>query len=146
MNPRQQLPPSVQDELNDLMLGDMIGEGAFRKVYVLRCAPHLVAKVELSANCEFANVAEWEVWNNLRGTEWEKWLAPCETISFNGSVLIQRRTAPVKRLPKMVPNFMTDLKPENFGRLGGRVVAHDYGLHRLFTRGLRGVRLEPVRT
>jgi hypothetical protein len=144
MNPFESFSSGVQSEFNDLFLGDLIGEGQFRKVYELRFAPSLVAKIELRASGEFENVAEWHVWNQLRDTEWGRWLAPCEAISFSGSVLIQRKTSPIARLPKQVPSFMCDLKPENFGRLSGHLVAHDYGHHRLFTRGMRGVGLRPV--
>lgn len=146
MKPRELFPECVQGEFNDLILGDLLGEGSFRKVYALPFAPHLVAKIELRASGEFENVAEWHVWNELQNTPWARWLAPCEAISFNGSVLIQRRTQPIARLPKEVPSFMCDLKPANFGRLSGRVVAHDYGHHRLFTRGLRGTVLKPAKT
>jgi hypothetical protein len=54
------------------------------------------------------------------------------------------RTRPLEKAPTHLPNFMTDLKPENFGRLGNRIVCHDYGLSNIMTRGLAHARLVKV--
>ncbi|CCG43263.1 hypothetical protein [Magnetospirillum molischianum] len=138
------LPETVQHEFNDLLLGDKLGSGCYRDVYELAINPRLVMKIEIRDSRQFCNVCEWEVWNELRGTEWEKFLAPCRWISHSGSVLIQERTEPITKLPTQLPSFMTDIKLSNLGKIGRRVVAHDYAFHKFFTRGLKGVKMAPV--
>ena len=115
-------------EMRSLVLGPKLGEGSARKVYLCRMNPEYVVKVEMGG-CSFQNVAEWDIWNWVRGGSLEKWFAPCEMISTCGSILVQRRTEPVRsaELPKRVPEFLTDLKVENFGMFNGRIVCFDYG-------------------
>lgn len=128
------LPKSTQGELNDLFVGDEIARGTYRTVYAHALDPTLVIKIEHAARC-FCNAAEWDIWGEIRDRpEIARWFAPCVAISFSGSVLIQKRTAPLTKLPAQLPNFLCDIKPANFGRYRGRVVAHDYGNHPHFTR------------
>ncbi len=114
-------------ELANAIMGDMLGEGAFRRVYAHAMDPELVVKVEAGARC-FQNIIEWSVWqeatDNLR-----RWLAPCVAISPQGSVLFQRRCEPlrVSELPGRVPSILTDLKISNWGLFQGRPVCLDYG-------------------
>jgi hypothetical protein len=123
------------------MLGEKLGEGMSRKVFRLAFRPDLVAKIEDRAQY-FQNAIEWEVWKSVQGTAWEKWFAPCEDISPCGCVLIQRATTPLNGdLPPSLPNFFTDLKPGNFGRIGKQVVAHDYAINLLLSRGLTSGRV-----
>jgi hypothetical protein len=44
-------------------------------------------------------------------------------------MLIQRYCEPLREveLPKLLPDFLCDLKRENFGMFDGRVVCCDYG-------------------
>jgi hypothetical protein len=118
---------TVKRELIGLMLGQELGAGISRTVYECSLDPKFVVKVEPGGG-QFQNVAEWEIWNALSGTEAAKWLAPCRTISSCGSVLIQARTQPLRRheLPKHMPLWLTDFKQQNYGRLNGRLVCHDY--------------------
>jgi hypothetical protein len=118
----------VHKELFNLVCGDLIGEGAFRKVYAHRGDPTVVVKVEEGGR-SFSNIIEWETWQQLQYMKLGEWLAPCLDISSAGSVLIQRRALPVRRgeLPDRVPKIFTDLKIENWGMLDGKVVCVDYG-------------------
>lgn len=130
--------PRLKDCILAAVLGEQLGRGCFRTVFALD--EERVAKVEADGD-SFSNAHEWAVWREVEGTKWEKWFAPCFSIDAFGVVLIQARTTPVspaqwKRL-KEVPNFMADLKAENFGMLNGRIVCHDYGNHAFFRRGLK---------
>ena len=138
------LSPSVQREFQALFLGDRIGGGIGREVYAYALNPDWVVKV-CDKSGDFQNVMEWETWRYAVGRPAEKWLAPCHHISFSGSILIQSRTTPVKKLPKRLPDFFTDLKAENFGMLDGRIVAHDYGLSRLLPDGLATRKMQVVK-
>lgn len=116
-------------ELRSVALGDLLGEGTGRKVYVCKLNSNYVVKVEENAR-SFQNVAEWDHWSWVSAVApMARWLAPCEFISNSGAVLIQRRVEPLRRseLPKRIPAFLTDTKLENFGMLEGRVVCFDYG-------------------
>jgi hypothetical protein len=120
------------------MTGKFLGGGIGRGVYVHGTDPSLVVKIE-TATHSFQNVAEWQVWSDLEYTEQDalKWFAPCHYISPCGIVLIQARTRPMEEsaFPEKMPCFFTDLKYSNFGRFNGRIVAHDYGLHRFINLG-----------
>ncbi|MBO6509170.1 MAG: hypothetical protein JJ979_11960 [Roseibium sp.] len=135
------LPGTVQEEFNQLMLGEKLGEGAYREVYEFAPDKSLVVKFELAATLEFCNVNEWNIWQEVAGTKLEQWFAPCEWISFSGSVLLQKRTEPLKRLPNKIPNVLADTKRDNWGRYKGKPVMHDYGNHAFFYRGIKGSRL-----
>ncbi len=115
----------------DLMCGQYLGGGCGREVYVSRLDPDLVIKIETGTG-RFQNAMEWRVWEEARALpDVARWLAPCVHISPCGSVLIQRRTAPLRRLEmarhKKMPGWLTDTKMSNFGILGGKLVCHDYG-------------------
>ena len=116
-------------ELRSVALGDLLGEGLSRKVYVCKLNSHYVVKIEAGGG-SFQNIAEWDTWSWL-STEpaMARWLAPCEFISTCGMMLIQRRVEPIRRgeLPKKLPAFLTDIKLDNFGMLHGKVVCCDYG-------------------
>jgi len=128
---------TVERDFFSMFCGEFLGSGAHRDVYVYGMDPDWVVKVEAVAH-SFSNVREWDIWNDARemGPHFSEWLAPCMSISPCGIVLIQRRTKPARTLPDKVPAWMTDLKPANFGRLGKRVVAHDYGNNLICSGGL----------
>lgn len=128
---------TVARDLSRLAIGKLIGRGQYREVYEWLPDPAMVAKIENGAKC-FTNVLEEEVWGRVQRTEFAKWFAPVYEISDNGTVILQARTQPVtlRELPKLVPAFFTDLKPENWGRLGKRIVCHDYGIHRMLEKGM----------
>jgi hypothetical protein len=121
---------TVSRDLMSLVVGDFIGEGSARMVFAYKPAPDThVIKFETEAG-QFQNICEWETWCWLRDNkDRARWLAPCTDISSNGAILVQRRVSPIREreLPKKLPAFLCDLKPENFGMLDGRVVAADYG-------------------
>jgi hypothetical protein len=89
-----------------------------------------VVKVEVNVHKgDFANVTEWR--NYINNKEWKflaDFLAPCEAINQTGEILIQQKTAPLKRgeAPKEIPSIFTDTKKSNWGMLNGKPVCHDY--------------------
>ena len=130
---------TVQHELNTVLMGKRLGGGVYREVYeVMGPQTGLVVKIEHSDTKEFCNVAEWHIWNEVKGTAWEPWFAPCVSISHSGSVLIMKRTKPLKRMPLELPEIFADTHIDNWGTYKGRVVCHDYGFHAIMERGLKG--------
>ena len=129
----------VEKDFFATFCGERLGSGIAREVFAYLPDPRYVVKIEDVAK-SFQNVREWDVWDDAQymDDEIRSWLAPCKTISPAGTVLIQRRTTPVMRheLPDKVPAFLGDLKPENFGKIGKRIVAHDYGCHLVCNSGL----------
>lgn len=130
----EDLPVSVKDDALTLLCLNLLGSGISRQVYTCTLDPQKwVVKVEMEAHGYFQNVREYAVWESVR---WNKniarWFAPIHNISDNGRFMVQERTRPVrveelrKRLPK-VPTFFSDLKSDNWGWLGKRIVCHDYG-------------------
>lgn len=118
-------------ELRSAMLGDKLGYGVGRQVYLCKINSDYVVKIEDKAR-SFQNIAEWDAWDWVSqggAPDMAKWLAPCLQISASGSILVQRRVEPLRTsdLPAKVPAFLADLKLENFGMLNGKVVCCDYG-------------------
>lgn len=116
-------------EMSHLLLGDCVGEGSSRTVMDLTLDPSVVVKIEQRSDT-FQNVSEWRIWSDFKyAKDVSKWLAPCYGISHNGNFLLMAKTEPLpkNRIPKKLPRFLTDLKPENFGLLNNKVVCHDYG-------------------
>lgn len=116
------------DEAKNILCGDKLGEGMTRKVYRCRLNDEYVVKVE-PRGTNFQNIEEWRAWWWACGTPRRHWLAPCEYISPCGLILIQHRVTPLRASdrPRKVPNWLSDLKKDNFGMLKGKVVACDYG-------------------
>lgn len=124
---------AFEDAFN-LLCGDKLGEGIHRTVFTCRLRPDLVVKVENDDEWRyFANVMEMKFWSDHQGYgKVARWLAPCEYMSPDGRVLLQKRVRPLldeSELPAKLPAFLTDVKPENFGLLDGRVVCLDYALN-----------------
>lgn len=118
------------------ILGERLGSGISREVYVYRGNSNFVIKVETECTDRFQNIIEYTFWDQSHGCkEISKWLAPCVRISPHGMWMIQERTMPVslkelKRKYPRVPIFLSDLKDTNWGKLpNGRIVCHDYGTH-----------------
>ena len=126
---------AIELDIFRLLCGDLIGEGASREVFIYQPDYDYVVKIE-AQSYSFRNIIEWQVWQDADelGIEISNWLAPCKTISPSGIALIQRRTKPAKTYPKKIPSWMTDTKRSNFGMLGRRFVAHDYG-HNVICNG-----------
>lgn len=116
-------------QMADMLLGRKLGHGVGRTVYECRLDRRMVVKLEERGG-SYQNIIEWEAWKILKDEDAGRWLAPCVSMSANGSVLIQHRTYPVSRgaYPKRMPVFLGDYKYGNYGALpDGRFVAHDYG-------------------
>jgi hypothetical protein len=126
---------ALHRDLVNMMCGERLGSGIGREVFVNSLDKTQVIKFEGNA-CSFQNVIEWETWKRVVGTEFERWFAPCISISPNGSVLIQARTTVPTKFPDQMPVFLTDFKRANYGVYKGRVVAHDYGTNLLMERGM----------
>lgn len=128
-------------DLFDFMCGKNVGNGNYRSVYECGFDSTLVVKIEKCSAPDksfgFYNVAEWDVWHNInrRYKEYAKFLAPCIRISQCGRLLLQQKTIPVLRedLPKKIPYFLADTKIENWGKIGKKIVCHDYANHYLFS-------------
>lgn len=121
------------ENIRKQLCGELVGKGLYRDVYVMKSNPDYVIKIERKASSDgiFANVAEWlNYMNNKEWTWLEEWLAPCELISPDGRVLIQRRVTwegkKRKDCPKYVPKMLTDTKFANWGWIGDRFVCCDY--------------------
>lgn len=127
---------NVMIGLCEIMRKRKLGQGAYRTVYEF--GPDKTKVIKLEGNTSFQNIIEWETWNHVKYTKHAKWFAPVHSISANGKVLIQSRTKPLsrKKCPKKIPVFFTDLKSENWGKLDGRKVCHDYGSHLLMEKGM----------
>lgn len=125
-------PITWRDALT-LLAGKKLGSGVSRDVFECAFDPTLVVKSEDNARSRFQNQREWAVWQAVEQSKViSRWFAPCVAISYAGIWMLQKRTEPVtlkelrKALPR-VPLVFTDLKAQNWGRLDGRIVCHDYG-------------------
>lgn len=116
-------------ELGFLIAGDSLGRGMSRTTYRLAIDNTKVIKIENSVN-HFQNVLEWDLWSKFQyDSKVSQWLTPCRYISDSGTFLIMdyAKDITAEELPKLIPQFITDRKIENFGMLNGRVVVRDYG-------------------
>lgn len=140
------LPHVVWTDWLQSLIGDKLGDGVAREVYVSQIDPTLVIKLELTRT-SFQNITEWKVWQDLKGTTEAKFLAPVTWISDSGSVLMMKRTTPMPpgKEPKLLPKWMSDFKRANFGMLGNKVVCHDYGTDvKLYQHGYLSKKLQKV--
>lgn len=131
-----------------LLIGEQLGSGATRRVYELKHNPNLVLKVEYASR-QFCNVAEYEIWKEVVGTDMEKFFAPVVDIDVWGGALLMRRTKPIterefKRHVNQLPAFLNDWHWGNFGRLNGRIVCHDYGYHLAIFQAVKAKKMKVV--
>lgn len=124
---------AIATDAFNLLCGRKLGSGIHRDVFECKLRPELVVKVETETNYrDFANVREMKFWNDYQHMPAvKKWLAPCHFLSPDGRILLQERVQPILReedVPEMLPAFITDIKPENFGMLNGQFVCVDYAL------------------
>lgn len=120
---------TLSRDLYNIVCGKKIGSGIGRKVFTNRLDPTTVIKIETRGG-SFQNIMEWEVWDYVKGSKAiSAWFAPCVAISPSGLVLVQKRTAPARErdFPRRVPKCFTDMKRENWGFVGNKLVCHDYG-------------------
>jgi hypothetical protein len=135
--------------INDLMYwfcGDELGQGQYRVTFTYGVNPKWVVKYERGCPTQaeqFCNATEYLIWEELKDTPLAKWLAPVRGISPCGIWLLQDRCQVMEKAdrPKRVPEFLADLKPQNWGMLRGRPVCFDYGNHKLFTAAARRTKL-----
>jgi len=121
-------------DLTDLFIGGIIAEGCSRSVFDFNLNPNWVVKIDRSG--QFNNVSEWDIWHSVKEyTGYSKFLAPCHHLSQCGRVLIQQKTYPITGdLPVDIPSFIADVKIDNWGMIGDRVVCHDYANHNFFNK------------
>lgn len=116
----------------NLLCGEKIGEGIHRVVYECKLRPDLVVKVEDQEMRFFANIMESTFWAEHEYYKpVSKWLAPCEFVSPDGRILLQKKCDKLPqtiKLPEKLPAFLTDIKRSNFGLLNGHLVCVDYSL------------------
>ena len=124
---------SVTDGLLSLLVGDFIGSGVSRDVYINPLNNKQVVKIAKNVLGVVSNTKEFDLWGEVSGfrgnLQWVKdWFCPVVHISDNGSVLIMERTfeRPTRKFPDEVPDFMSDVCNLNFGWLGSKFVCHDY--------------------
>lgn len=122
------------------ILGQEIGSGLHRIVYKHKLDDDLVIKIERQDSLYFANIMEYNLYNDLlgiqAGNDLIKYLAPVTFISKCGKVLFMRKVKPVTNqyLTKNHPTFpsvFTDLKPENVGLYKEKLVVCDYAINML---------------
>lgn len=129
---------TVAKDFFELMVGPEVGRGAYRTVYRHSLNPDYVIKIEDAAH-SFHNIQEWDVWERVKYTKHAKWFAPCEHISPNGAVLIQKFAKNIEDdslLPDKIPIFLTDISKRNFGIIDNQIVCRDYGLNLLMEKGM----------
>lgn len=123
---------TFEDAFN-LLCGDKLGEGIHRNVFECRLRDDLVVKVEKEDAWRFfANVHEMKFWSDYQdNSAIAKWLAPCDYLSPDGRILLQKRVRmvqPMDAVPDALPQFLTDIKRGNFGWIGEQLVAVDYAI------------------
>lgn len=125
---------TFEDAFN-LLCGRRLGRGCFRQVFECKLLPDMVVKVEDDDGMRgFHNVFEQRFWDHHSHYEpVAQWLAPCEYLSPDGRLLIQKRARPIspEDMPATLPEFLSDVKHDNFGKIDGRIVCVDYGMTNL---------------
>lgn len=122
-----------------------LGQGITRKVFESKTFPNLVIKIENLnyGDRYFQNVMEYFLWEQVDGTKWAKYFAPCHWVSADGTVLYMSKTESLNgRKPKGIPSFLDDAHWGNFGTIGKRIVCHDYGINELMKKGRFGAKLK----
>lgn len=133
--------PFFCNDLIGFICGDHIASGTFRDVFEYNLDPKLVVKIQRDKD-SFNNIIEFEIWNEVRFTPFEKFFAGCRWISIGGRVMLQEKTKPItktRRPPELIPTCFADIKEDNFGFIGNRFVAHDYD----FSLGLLDLSKQP---
>ena len=119
-------------EAFNLFLGEVVGRGQYRVVYLLPLNDEYVAKVDDGRSDTQAgrhNLWEWGNWWSYKDDpDVAPWLCPCHSISPDGRILIMKRAAPIRasEVPSELPAFVQDIKFANLGWLNGRIVVTDY--------------------
>ncbi len=154
----------IRNQTLSLFVGEQIGSGAYRRVYECVHDDSWVVKVEYCGR-EFCNIAEMQVWNEVKGTPIEHYFAPCQEVDVLGLALVQRRCRPFtseksfkKAIDKYwggkVPDFFDDVHYGNFGLFEENdvttLVCIDYGFNHFSKKGVdsvwKGMELEEGET
>lgn len=117
-------------DLFEMVCGEFLGRGIRRSVFVYLPDPSCVIKFQYVKGGD--NWMEWNLWNDMKNMKNSQWLAPCISISENGIYLVQKRTKrprEIHQYVKKVPQFLGDIKYQNFGMYQGRLVCHDYSMN-----------------
>lgn len=94
--------PTVQRDINCLIFGKRIDNGATREVYNLQMhGGKYVVKIEETGT--FHNIMESIVWRAVEKHPLAKWFAPVLRITSGGCALIMRKTRPAKKGRPAVP-------------------------------------------
>jgi hypothetical protein len=125
----------LPDATMHAMCGGKIGHGTSRDVFEVRNDPTMVIK---RVHLPFigANLFEFFVWNAVSGSKWRPVFGECLAISESGRYLTMERlddigTEDYSKTPN-VPVWMSDVKPENFGRTkAGLIKVRDYGMAKI---------------
>ena len=134
----------LNDAFNNFILGEKLGSGIDREVYVFLPDPDQVIKIEIGQG-NYQNVMELQTWHAANTAFGDcaflkKYLAQVFHISPYGCWLRMERTWPPPvsyKWPEKMPTALTDLKRSNFGLTKkGRLVCHDYGTNMLMDHGL----------
>ena len=105
----------------------VVGSSSSRTVY--ECSLDLALVVKIAKLDAYTRMRQFlEAWTWMVATEARHILAPCLWISPCGEALVQVRTSPAKatELPAHMPAIYQDVHDGNVGRIGDRVVFHDY--------------------
>ena len=121
------------------MLGDYLGSGFRRLVYVHKDDPDLVIKFlkDLKDN---HNRLEYDNWQMLKDTPRGMWLAPCISLSDDSRFLVQQRVVVLDEAPENVPDWVKVLgdwsfggnQSKHWGVLNDKTVLIDYGDKKLW--------------
>lgn len=136
-------PGLLNDAFTGFILGQKLGSGIDREVFVFKPDPAKVIKIETGAG-HFQNVVEYQVWHEASGpssdTILARYLAPVHMISVYGCFLLMERTFPPPsnfKWPDKLPRALTDFKKGNFGVTAkGKLVCHDYGVNMILANGI----------
>lgn len=133
----------LNDAFDGFLLGEKLGNGIDREVYVYEPNHDQVIKVETGKG-NFQNVIEMLTWGAAveQNSPAAKYLAQVFQISVYGCWLRMERTwSPPEsyKMPAKMPAFFTDFKMSNFGLTkDGRLVCHDYGTNLAIYKGVTG--------
>jgi hypothetical protein len=131
----------AQIEGLDMLCGDLLGTGSTRTVFRNFFDKTKVVKVATTTQGIKANQEEFNTWNAVSYfTKINSYFAQCYSLSRCASILIQEYIPDLPDGKYKLPNFFTDLKPENYGLVSGtkssQIVCRDYGLNLLREKGM----------
>ena len=112
-------------------IGEFLGSGGHRNVYMFNLIPNTVIKIEFRG---FQNMTEHLISSELEYTIHNNSIARVKYISNHGRVSIQEYASDLEDSDIAIfnktkyLNIFTDIKRENIGKIDNRIVFRDYGL------------------